>query len=112
VTSNVIIFSYHCTTYTNIKRIINSVKDQCLPMGWISSWASYWLAIPSDSSPSPVPSLLVDRTNFGFQVLWVGFEQLNGGYPKSCCLYVGYDILAGLSCLVSVGEEVSSIEKI
>lgn len=26
------------------------------------------------------------------------------GCPRSCCLYVGY-VLAGLSCLASVGEE-------
>ena len=29
----------------------------------------------------------------------------SGGYPKSCCLYVGYVLLAGLPCLASVGEE-------
>ena len=27
--------------------IINSVRDWCLTMGWVSSWASYWLAVPS-----------------------------------------------------------------
>ena len=27
------------------------------------------------------------------------------GYPKSCCLYVGYVLLAGLPCLASAGED-------
>ena len=27
------------------------------------------------------------------------------GYPKSCCLYIGYVLLARLSCLMSVGGE-------
>ena len=31
--------------------IINSVRDWCLPMGWVSSWAGHWLAIPSASAP-------------------------------------------------------------
>ena len=28
----------------------NSVRDWCLSMGWVSSWASHWLAIPSVSA--------------------------------------------------------------
>jgi hypothetical protein len=31
----------------------SSQRDWCLPMGWISSWASYWLAITSVSVSSP-----------------------------------------------------------
>ena len=31
-------------------------------------------------------------------------EQLEKGYFISCCLYMGYVRLAGLSCLASVGE--------
>ena len=35
----------------------------------------------------------------------------NGCYPKSCCLSVGYILLAGLSCLASVGEDAPSPAK-
>jgi hypothetical protein len=28
-------------------------------MRWVSSWAGYWLAIPSDSTPSPISAFLV-----------------------------------------------------
>jgi hypothetical protein len=34
----------------------------------------FWLATPSVSAPSPVPTLLVDRINTGFKVLWVGWS--------------------------------------
>ena len=34
---------------------------------------------------------------------------LHESYSKSCCLYVGYVLLAGLPCLASVGEEVASL---
>jgi hypothetical protein len=44
--------------------LIMSTTWPCLPMGWVSSWAGYWLAIPSVSPPSPMPALLVDRINF------------------------------------------------
>ena len=40
--------------------------------------------------------------------MWV-LNNWSGGYPKSCCLYVGYVLLAGLPCLASVGEEVPSL---
>ena len=33
----------------------------------------------------------------------------NRGYPKSCCLYVGYVLVTGLPCLASVGEDASSL---
>lgn len=36
-------------------------------MGWVSSWAGYWLAIPS------VSAHLVGRTHFGSKVLWVSY---------------------------------------
>jgi hypothetical protein len=39
----------------------------------------------------------------------VGPEQLEGGYSKSCCLSVEYVLLAGLSCLDSVGEAAPSL---
>ena len=32
-------------------------------------------------------------------------EQLEWGYPKSCCLTVRYVLLAGLHCLASVGKD-------
>jgi hypothetical protein len=61
--------------------IINSVRDWCLLMGWISSWVSYWLAISSVSAPSPMPEFLIDRINFGLKILWVGwcFYHSTGG---------------------------------
>jgi hypothetical protein len=37
------------------KSIMNRVRDWWLPMGWVSSWAGYWLVIPLVSSPFPVP---------------------------------------------------------
>ena len=40
-------------------------------MGWVSSWTSYWLAIPSVFAPLSIPAFLVDRMNFGEKVLWV-----------------------------------------
>jgi hypothetical protein len=35
--------------------------------------------------------------------------KLERGYPKSCCLFMGYVLLAGLPCLASVGEDVPSL---
>ena len=32
--------------------IMSSVRDWCLPMGWVSSWVHYWLDILSISAPS------------------------------------------------------------
>jgi hypothetical protein len=40
--------------------------------------------------------------------LYVGPKKLEH-YPKSCCLYLGYVLQAGLRCLASVGEEVPSL---
>ena len=42
-------------------------------MGWVSSWTGYWLGIPSVSVPSPIPSFLLVRINFGSIFLWVGW---------------------------------------
>lgn len=36
----------------------------------------------------------------------------NGGCPKSCGLYVGYVLLAGLSCLASEGEDVLASKRL
>ena len=33
------------------------------------------------------------------------------GYPRSCCLRVGYVLLAGLPCLASVGEDCLASER-
>ena len=40
--------------------------------------------------------------------LHLDVNNWNGGYPKSCCLSVGYALLAGLPSLASVREEASS----
>jgi hypothetical protein len=39
---------------------------------------------------------------------WV-LNNWSKGYPKSCCLPIGYVLLAGLPCLASVGEDVPSL---
>jgi hypothetical protein len=39
--------------------------------------------------------------------MWV-LNNWRGGYSKSCCLSVGYVLLAGLPCLTLVGEEAHS----
>ena len=44
-----------------------------MPMGWVSSWASYWLTIPSVSAPSLMPACFVDRINLGLKVLSMGW---------------------------------------
>ena len=35
--------------------------------------------------------------------LHVGPKELERDYPKSCCLFVGYVLLAGLPCLALEG---------
>ena len=42
-----------------------------LALEMASSWAGYWMAIPSVSAPSPVSAFLVDRINFGLKVFWM-----------------------------------------
>ena len=44
---------------------------------------------------------------YSLTFMWI-LINWNEGYPKGCCLYVGYVLLAGLPCLVSVGEEAPS----
>jgi hypothetical protein len=39
---------------------MNNVRDWCLPMDWVSSWDSYYLAVLSVSVP-----FLLDKTYFG-----------------------------------------------
>ena len=53
------------------QNIISSVRDWCLPMGWVSSWASYWLTTPSISAPS-YPCISYKQDKF-----WV--ERFVGG---------------------------------
>ena len=52
---------------------------------------------------------------FSFLILLIclsfGPNNWSGGYPKSCCLYMGY-ILVGLPCLASVGENMPTPEEI
>jgi hypothetical protein len=43
------------------QNIINSIKDRCLPMGWVLSWASYCLAIPSVSALYSIPPKLLTQ---------------------------------------------------
>ena len=62
-------------------------------MGWVSSWAGYWLVILSVSAPYPVPTFLVDRINFGLNVLWVGW-----------CPYQYFGIPAWLQEVASSGS--------
>jgi hypothetical protein len=53
------------------------------------------------------PHTYVAYVQFDLQVgpKTIGVE----GYPKSCCLYVGYVLLSGLPCLTSVGQKVPSL---
>jgi hypothetical protein len=37
--------------------------------------------------------------------MWV-LNKWSRGYPKSCCLYMGCVLLAGLHCLALMGEDV------
>ena len=43
--------------------------------------------------------------------MWVP-NNWNRVYPKSCCLYVEYVLLAGLPCPASVGEDKPSFTEI
>jgi hypothetical protein len=58
--------------FASMRKYINSVKDLCLPMDWVLSWASYLLTVFSFSAPFPVPTFLVDGINFGSKFLTVG----------------------------------------
>lgn len=58
--------------------IINSIREWCLPMEWVSSWTGYGLAV-SVSASSPIPVILVVRIHFGLKVLWmeVSIEEID-----------------------------------
>lgn len=49
---------------------------------------------------------MVEGVQFDFHV---GPRNWNWGYPKSCCLYVGCVLLAGLPCLASMGKQAPSL---
>lgn len=55
--------------------IINSVKNWCLLMGWVSNWAGYESAVSSVFAQSSVPAFLVDGINFGSKVLGLSWCQ-------------------------------------
>ena len=63
--------------------IIRSVRDCCLSMGSVSSWAGYWLAIPSVSDPA----LSLDFFSTG-QILDLKFCGWIG-VPLGSCLATG-----------------------
>jgi len=48
---------------------INSVRDWCLPIGWVSNW----LAIPSVSAPFPCPCLSCRQDKFWLKILLMGW---------------------------------------
>jgi hypothetical protein len=60
----------------------------------------------------------IPRLGLGFSALmyqkcilvfmWV-LNKWRKGYPKSCCLYVEYILLAGLPCPAPVGKEAPSL---
>jgi hypothetical protein len=62
----------------------------------------------TQAGPRP-PNTYVADVKFGHHV---ETKQLEWYYPRSCCLHEGYVPLAGLPCLVSVGEEVPGFAKI
>ena len=53
----------------SITCIIDSTRDWCLHIGWVSNWGNYCLAIPSVSAKSAISIYLVDRIKFGSKVL-------------------------------------------
>jgi hypothetical protein len=61
-------------------------------MGWVSSWASYWLAITSwpKSLPNLCPSISFKQDKFWFEVLCMGWVP----YPCTwgSCLAIGGDL--------------------
>jgi hypothetical protein len=60
--------------------ISNSVWILCLHMGWIPRWGSFWMAVPSVSTPHFVPVFPWDRRNSGLNVWrWVGGHILQLG---------------------------------
>jgi hypothetical protein len=69
---------------------------------WSTNQRNTW------AGPRPPCTKVVDK-QLG---LHVGPQQLEQVYPKSCYLYLTYVPVAGLPCLVSVGEEVPSFAEI
>ena len=63
----------------------------------------------TQAEPSPHPNTYVADVQLS---LHVGPQQLEGGHPKSYCVYVGYVLLAGLPCMASVGEDVPSLAEV
>ena len=71
----------------------------------------------SETEPSPKEHIMAEprppHLHFMKQMCSFAFKLVpdnwSGRYSKSCCLYVGYVLLAELPCLTSVGEEASSI---
>jgi hypothetical protein len=51
------------------QNIINSVRGGLSLMSWVTSWASLWLILFSNSVPSFTPVYLVGRTDCGCKVL-------------------------------------------
>jgi hypothetical protein len=71
------------------RAIIINLRDWCLPMVWISSWAGYCLAILLVSTPSPVPAFLVDRIQFVSKFyVWVGIPVA----PVGSCWATGVNL--------------------
>jgi len=66
-----------------------------LPMGWISSWASYWLAMPSVSASSCRQDKIMGLRFCG----WVG--ALIPGYRR-WPLQTQYPLLLGVSARVTL----------
>lgn len=58
---------------------------------------------PSSSSNYNIQNLMKGHADTMPQKFLLKVAQFQG-YPKNCCLYLGYVLLAGLLCLTSVGE--------
>lgn len=63
---------------------------------------------PSSSSNYNIQNLMKGHADTMPQKFLLKVAQFQG-YPKNCCLYLGYVLLAGLICLASGGEEVTSL---
>ena len=75
--------AYDRLLFVSIQNIINHVSNWCLPMRWVSRWASYCLAIPSVSAPSLYLHFLQTGQIQGSKFyVWIGvFMPLLGGLP-------------------------------
>ena len=52
---------------------------------------------------------IIKSSNLVFMWVW---NDWNRDYPKSFCLYVGSDFLAGLPCLASVGGKLLASQRL